>query len=264
MLTLGSDDLAAEVIGSYSVTLTAGQTKAAWAAATDAAFAAVDAKKRLDMSMGRARIKSPFSDYWYRRPAAWDASVREYQHDLHIPTWRKSDGPVLGDLFDSNGTLVEYDDRVDGGAASGARFTSYRTWSNGPAGAFISQSLTREVDASLLSQTHNVAVVNVVCTVVQLNAELAIGQSLVLNENGTATEDSLTTIEDRVNSALRSEVLENKKGEGARASLAQWTASREDVLNVPTAILNGVCRVNLNGTIHDVNTTVRVLSGGQG
>lgn len=263
VLTLDTDDLAAEVIGSYGVTITAGQTKAAWAAATDAAFAAVDAKKRTGLSMGRARIRSPFSGYWFRRPAAWDASVREYQHDLHIPTWRKSDGPVLGDLFDTNGTLVEYDDRVDGGAASAGRFTSYRTWANGPAGAFISQSLSREVDASLLSQDHNVDVVNVACTTVQLNAELAIGQSLVLNDDGTATEDSITQIENRVNNALRSDLLEDKKGEGPRASKAVWTASRDDILNVPNAVLTGVCILNLNGTIHDVITTVRVLSGGQ-
>jgi hypothetical protein len=263
VLTLDTDDLAAEVIGNSGVSITAGQTKAAWIAAQDAAFAAVDAKKRIDLSIGRARIASPFSGYLYRRPAAWAASVREYQHDLHIPTWRKSDGPCLGDLFDENGTLVEYDDRTDGGAASAARFTSFRTWSNGPAGAFISQSLTREVDASLLSQTHNMAVVDVACTVVQLNAELAIGQSLVLNDDGTATEDSLTTIEDRVNNALRLELLQDKRGDGARASLAGWTASRDDVLNVPDATLTAVCRLNLRGTIHDVATPVRVLSGGQ-
>ncbi len=259
----GGDDLAAEVIGSYGVSVTAGQTKAAWMAASDAAFAAVDAKKRIDLSAGRARIKSAFSDYWYRRPAAWDASIREYQHDVHIPTWRKADGPVLGTLFDTNGNLVEWDDRVDGGAGCAARFTTYRTWANGPASAFIAQSLTREVDASLLSQTHNVAVTNVCCTSVQLNGELAIGQVLVLNEDGTATEDSLTTIEDRINNGLSADLLQNKRGEGQRASLAVYTASREDILNVPGAILNGTTRLNLNGTIHSVATPVRVLSGGQ-
>ncbi len=258
VLTLGTDDLVAEVIGNFAVTITAGQTKAAWIAASDSAFATVDAKKRLDLSAGRARIKSAFSDYWYRRPAAWDASIREYLHDVHIPVWRKSDGPVLGDLFDTAGNLVEYDDRVDGGAASAARFTSYRTWANGPAGAFISQSVTREVDASLLSQTHNVAVTNVACTVVQLNAELAIGQVLVLNTDGTATEDSLKQIEKRVNDALEAELLANKKGEGQRASKAVWSAARDDLFNVPNAVMNGVLQLVLNGTIHDVETTVKV------
>jgi hypothetical protein len=263
VLTFASG-IVSETIGiSSTVLVTAGQTKAAWAAATDAAFAAVDAKKRINLSMGRARIRSPFSGWHLRRPAAWDASIREFQHDLHIPTWRKSDGPVLGDLFDENGTLAEYDDRVDGGVASSARFTSYRTWANGPAGAFISQDLTREVDASLLSQSHNQDVVNAACTTVQLNAELAIGQVLVLNDDGTATEDSISAIENRVNNALRSELLEDKRGEGPRASKAVWTASRDDVLNVPAAVLTGVCILNLNGTIHDVVTTVRVLSGGQ-
>jgi len=263
VLTLGADDLLAEVVSSLNVVVTAGQTKAAWMAASDAAFAAVDAKKRVNLSAGRARILSPFSSYWFRRPAAWDASIREYQHDVHIPTWRKADGPALGDLFDSNGTLVEYDDRVDGGAGSLARFTTYRTWSNGPAGAFISQDLTREVDASQLSGHQNMLVTNVACTVVQLNSELAIGQVLVLNENGTGTEDSLATIEARVNSALEAELLVDKFGEGQRASFAVWTAARDDILNVPLATLTGVVRLVLNGTIHSVATSVRVISGGQ-
>jgi hypothetical protein len=262
VLTMGSTDLAAELVSTQNVTITAGQTKAAWMAASDAAFAAVDAKFRIDLSAGRARILSPFSGFWFRRPAAWAASVREYQHDLHIPTWRKADGPCLGDLFDDAGSLVEWDDRVDGGAGSAARFTTFRTWSNGPAGAFIAQSLTREVDASLLSATHNVAVVNVACTTVQLNGELAIGESLVLNDDGTATEDSLSSIENRINTALERSLLANLRGEGPRASLAVYTASREDVFNVPNAVLNGVTRLNLRGTIHDVETPVRVLSGG--
>jgi hypothetical protein len=257
------DVVGAETSPSTQVSVTAAQTKAAWMAEIDAAFAAVDAKMRIDMSAGRARILSPFTGYQYRRPAAWAASLREYQHDLHIPTWRKSDGPVLGDLFDTDGALVEWDDRVDGGAACAARFTSFRTWSNGPAGAFIAQSFTRASDDSLLSRTHNVAVTNVACTTVQLNAELAIGESLILNADGTATEDSLSTIEDRINNALRSDLLENKKGEGPRASFAKYTASREDLFNVPEPILNGVTKLKVRGTIHTVNTPVKVLSGGQ-
>lgn len=239
------------------------QTKAAWMSAIDAAFASVDAQKRIDLSAGRGRVLSPFSGWYFRRPAAWAASIREYQHDLHIPTWRKADGPTGFDLHDEDGNLAEWDDRADGAAGSAARFTTFRTWSNGPAGAFIAQSLTREVDASLLSQTHNVAVTNVGCTVVQLNAELAIGESLVLNLDGTATEDALKTIEGRVNSALEFELLRNKRGEGQRASYAVWTASRDDILNVPEAKLTGTLVLQLNGTIHSVETTVRVLSGGQ-
>lgn len=259
-LTLGTDDLAAEVVSNWAVSITAGQTMAAWVASSDAAFAAVDAKFRINLGLGRARIASPFSGWNFRRSPAWEASIRQYRRDLdiHVPTWRKADGPTLGSLFNAAGALVEYDDRVYGGAASQARFTSYRTWANGPAGAFISQDLTREVDSSLLSLQHNVDVTNLACSTVQLNAELAIGQVLVLNEDGTATEDSLSTIEQRVNDALSEALLTNARGQGPRCSAVRWVASREDILNVPGAVLNAVCHLNLNGTIHSVQTPVRV------
>ena len=89
----------------------------------DREFAAVDAESRIDISAGRGRVFSPFSGWFFRRPAAWAASLREYGHDLHVATWRKDLGPTVFDLFDSNNQLVEWDDRVDGGAASAARFT---------------------------------------------------------------------------------------------------------------------------------------------
>lgn len=253
---------AAEVIGSYGVTLTAGQTKAAWMAASDAAFAAVDDKPRLDLSAGRGRVRSPFSGWLARRPAGWAASLREYQHDLHIATWRKSDGPTDFDLFDEDGNLVEWDDRVDGGAACAARFTSLRTWSNGPAGAFVTMSLTRASEGSLLGLTHNMAVVNLVCTTVQLNTEdAAIGVSLILEADGKATADSLAKIKKQVDNALHQAVLVNKLGEGPRASLCSWTPDADVLFNVPTPIMTGVCALLLNGTVHSVQTSVLVQTG---
>jgi hypothetical protein len=265
VLTLGAapaGDLAAEVVSTEDVAVTAGQLKAAWAASLESAFESIDGEFRIDLGMGRGRKASPLTSWNFRRNVAWAASLREYQHDLHIPTWRKSDGNTGWSLDDADGNLVEWDDRVDGGAGSAARFTTFRTWGNGPGGAFITQSLTREQDGSLLSQTHNVAVVNLACTVCQLNTENFIGRVLTLNDDGTATSDSLSTLESEVNAALELALLTNR-GEGARASLAVWTASKDDVLNVPNALLTGVCRLNLNGTIHDVDTRVRVLSGGQ-
>jgi hypothetical protein len=86
---------------------------------------------------------------------------------------------------------------------------------------------------------------------------------LILNEDGTATSDSLTTIQSEVNSALELALLQNARGEGQRASLAKWTPSGDDILNVAEATLTGVLELVLNGTIHSVDTTVRVRSGGQ-
>jgi hypothetical protein len=262
VLTFDADDLANEVIGSALAVVGAGQTKAQWMATIDSDFAPVDAAFRIDLAAGRGRVLSPFSFWLYRRSAMWLASLREYQHDLHIATWRKEDGPVDADLFDAEQNLVEWDDRVDGSAGSAARFTTMRTWANGPQGAFITLSLTREVEGSLLALTHNVAVTNLACTVVQLNTENVIGRSLVLNDDGTATTDSLNVIQSEVNSALELALLQNR-GEGQRASKAVWTPSSDDILNVPEPLLTGVLELNLNGTIHSVNTQVRVISGGQ-
>ncbi len=251
-----------ESISSQNVTVTAGQTKAVWAADIDSAFAAVDSKFRIDLSMGRGRVLSSFSGWAARRPAAWFASVREYQHDLHIATWQKNLGPTDADLFDEDGALVEWDDRADGGAASAARFTSLRTWANGPQGAFVTLSLTRAIEGSLLGLTHNVAVVNLACTTVQLNTEnAAIGVSLVLNPDGTATEDSLNSIKGQVDKALEQALLVNKLGEGPRASAAEWNPDRDTLFNVPTPVLTGVTDLLLNGTVHSVTTKVRVITG---
>lgn len=262
VLTLDTDDLAAEVIGSYGVTITAGQTKAAWMAAIDSAFAAVDAHFRISLSAGRGRVLSPFSGWLSRRPAGWAASLREYQHDLHRTTWRKSDGPSDFDLFDAAGNLVEWDDRVDGEAASAARFTALRTWANGPLGSFVALSLTRATEGSLLAHTSNVAVVNLCCTTVQLNTEdAAIGVDLDLNADGTATADSLATIKKQVDNALSQVLLVNKLGEGKRASAASWTPDATTLFNVPTPVLTGVTGLLLKGIVHSVTTSVVVQTG---
>lgn len=257
-LTLESDDLANEVIGITVPTISAGQTKAAWMAAITAEFAPIDANQRIDLSAGKARVYSPFSGWYLRWPAAWAASVREYAHDLHTPTWRKADGPTGWSLFDSDGTLVEWDDRVDGGAASAARFTSFRTWANGPVGAFLANSLTRASDASMLVQTHNNAVVNRARAVCQAATEDAVGRSLKKKADGTATTASLAEIESFVNGSLANDMLTNKMGEGPRASNVTWVAATDDNFSVPEPILNGTLTVDLNGTIHTVNTVTVV------
>ncbi len=247
----------AETIGTRSVTCVKGETMAAWVAAMDSAFASVDAQKRIDLGLGRLTKLSPITGWEFRRPVAWAASIREYQHDVQIPCWRKADGPLDGwGNEDANGNVAEFDDRTDGGGLAG-RFTCSRTYANGPAGPFIALSLTRATEGSLLSRTHNMAVANVGCTVVQAETEFAIGQVLILKSDGTATEASLTVLESRVNTALEKNLLQDKS-EGPRASSAVWRASRTDVLNVPAATLTGVLDLHLNGTLEQIATSVRV------
>lgn len=262
LLTLGSVDLTPEFIGMKDVTITKGETMAAWVAAMDAEFDSVDDEKRIDIGLGRGRKLSPITKWEFRRPVQWAAAIREYQHDLQIPTWRKADGPCKGwDLEDDDENTVEFDERSDGGALA-ARFTCFRTWPTGPSGAFIALSLTRAPEGSLLSRTHNAQVTNLACTVTQAETENAIGQVLVLDPaTGKGTDAALQKIETRVNKALETNLLESKK-EGPRASMATWSASRDDVLNVPGAKLHGTLRLELNGTIEEIDTVVEVLTAG--
>jgi hypothetical protein len=262
-LTLNTTDLAAEVISAAGLTIVSNQTKSAWMAARDAEFATLDAQPRIDLSAGRSNEPSPFSGWERRVPAAWLASVREYQHDLHIPTWRKDLGPVGvgGGLFNSSGDLVEWDDRVDGGAGSAARFTTLRTWANGPRGTFVTLSLTRAGDGQIASLTHNQVVINAAANTVQIATENVIGRTLQLNSDGTATKESLGVIASEVNNALRLVLLADR-GEGPRVSSAVWSADPSVVFNVPEPIMLGVLRLLLNGTVHSVETRVRVQANG--
>lgn len=261
VLTFDTTDLAAEEIASHLVTIEKVQTHAAYVAAQDAAFTSIDGQKRVDISIGRARMLSPITSWEFRRPSFWRLSTREYQHDVHIPCWRKADGPLNNcDMTDGTGRVVEHDERVDGGGLAG-RFSCLRTYANGPNGAFGALSLTRATEGSLLSRTHNMAVANLACTVVHAETENAIGQVLVLKSDGRGTTESLSLIEGRVNSALQIALLQDN-GEGPRASSAVWRASRDDILNIPGATLNGTLFLLLNGTLEKINTVVRVQTGG--
>jgi hypothetical protein len=260
----GGDDLAAEVIGSRLVTLTAGQTKAAWAAATVAAFQSIDSAPRISLAFGRARKASPFTGWNFRRSANWAASIREYQHDIHIAPWRKNDGTLGWSLQGLDKKLAEWDDRVDGGIGCANRFTTFTTWGNGPVGTFIALSLTRAEDSSLRVMTHNMNVVNLVQALTQTATEDAlIGVTLDLNDDGTATEADLAAIATRVNASYELDVTVNKQNEGKRASSCRWIPNTTDILNIPEATVTGVTLLQLGGTVLRVNTSVAIQSGGQ-
>lgn len=259
VLTLDTGDLEDEVIGSFGVSITAGETKAEHVAEMDAEFADVDAERHINIAFGRGWKASPILGYRFRRPSSWAASIREYQHDVHIPTWQKELGPLSGwDLEDEDGVLVEHDERVDGGALA-ARFTCLRTYSNDN-GVFVALDLTRAGDDAALSLHHNMAVANVACQVVQKEAENAIGQVPTLKDDGTghATPEALSQISSRVNTALQNALLSNVAGEGQRASSARWIPSVDDDLRGPNATLTYVTELNLRGTIVQVRGAVKV------
>lgn len=258
VLTLGTTDLDAEVIASHRVSVRRVETNAAYLATVGASFASIDAQRRVDLGVGRGYVESPWHQWQLRRPSSWAASVREYSQPIHVPTWRKADGPLGGwSLENGFGVVTEIDARNDAGALGG-RFTCLRTWANGPEGAFVENSLTRATEGQLLSLTHNMHVANIACSVAQAACEDAIGQLLVLKTNGRPTAASLARITSRVNRALEEALLADVEGEGPRASAAVWTANPDANLSVVNATLDGVLDLKINGTIAKIATRVRV------
>lgn len=258
VMTFGSGLAAEGPILSSTVTIVKNQTLAAYVSAEAAAFATVDGQKRLDLGIGRAVAPvSSITGWSFRRPAQWPVCIREYQHDVQIATYEKDFGPLDGwSLTDANGNAQEFDERVNGGGLAG-RFTCLRSYANGPLGAFVALSLTRDTEGALLSRTHNMAVADVAQTVVQKTTEDEIGRTLQLNDDGTGTEASLSKIEKRVNKQLQVNLLQNFK-EGPRASKAVWSASRTDVLSAPDATLNGTLDLVINGTLEQIDTSIVV------
>lgn len=234
-------------------------TKALWKAGVPATYETVADEERVNLGAGRVRIVSPFSGWNYRRGASWVASIREYQHARHITTWRANDGPISGaDLNDADGNLVEFDQRVDGGLLEYG-FTCLRTFSNN-VGTYIAMDLTRADENDPLSYHHNMSVANAAQTIVQRETTKFIGETPLLNADGsgTMTADELASYKARVDRALQLGLLVNVNGEGPMASSATYTPASDDVLNVPGGTLNGVVTLNLRGTVVNVSTTVRV------
>jgi hypothetical protein len=94
--------------------------------------------------------------------------------------------------------------------------------------------------------------------VCQAATENAIGASLIKKADGTAEKASLAEIESFVNTSLENDLLSNKRGEGPRVSSAVWVAATDDNFSIPEPILNGTLTINLRGTVHTINTQVKV------
>lgn len=257
VMTCAASTFVAETIGSCTASVTLTETDAAWVAAVDALFAAISSSERVDPAAGRLTKGSPITGYTMRRPVAWAYTIRGYQRDLKFTTWQKDQGALDGWGIDG-----EHDERVTAGLIA-ARFTCARTWSNGPAGAFIAQGLTRATDGSILGMSHNLDVANVGQTVCQRETENFAGLTLNLNRpdgsgKRTAKATVLADLAAKVNTELRRNLLEDIEGTGGRASFAQWTPSTNDDLGVVNATLTGSLELELNGTIVHIATTGRV------
>jgi hypothetical protein len=261
-ITLGTEDLTPETVAGYTVTIETVRDYTVLVTQQNALFGSIDDERRIDISFAKAKRRSPILQYSIRRSPAWSASIEEYASriaDLHQATWKKSKGSLPDWSMETDGVVDEYDERTIGGALN-ARFTCFRTWGNGPRGTFLALSLTRANEGSLLSRTHNMHVANLVCSTIQAEAENAIGEDLELEDSGKATAASLAIIETRINKSLA--LALRSRGFGNRASSCVWKADKDSVLNVPGAKLLGVADLRLRGTLEQIDTAVRVPTGG--
>lgn len=250
---------APEQIAAEDVTISQGTTLAAWGAAQITEFAGVSSSPEIDIAAGRARRTLPYSGWYARIPAAWEAFLREFAQPAQQPAWRKDLGALGSSLTDEAGNTVEWDDRLQGEAFTQAGFTALRSWGNGPIGTFVAMTLTRADEGSLLQQTQNKAVVDIARTVCQAATENVVGRVLEKKTDGSgeATEDALREIETYVNGELEKALLVDN-GTGALCSGAVWTASRADRYDSPAATMHGVLVLTLNGVVHTVETVVKV------
>lgn len=253
-LTL-ANGLADEDIGTAAATIVEGQTIAAWAAEVVDHFAGIDAQYAIDISMGRYPEVSPVTQWLRRWPASVFASVREYSFPEHVATWRKDDGPVAVDSSRNPAFTTEYDDRIHQ-LGNANRFTTLRTWANGPRGVFVCTSRTRGSVGLQLSQTHQVAVFNKGLRIVQNVTENFIGRNVVLDAEGHAESDERSQLEGEVATEL-SVLMQDVKGEGQQCSSATWKMATDDDLNTPEATVTGYFEIKFNGTIFGVNTIAR-------
>lgn len=259
ILSVATGTFAAEVIGAYGVSITSDESTWALEAAAQAAeYAAVNSPDgRLSLGFGFRRMICPMTSWAFRRSAAWFASLREYRQDrdLHNTTWHRKIGALEDAVLGADDT--EHDERNDGGALAG-RFTCFTTLANG-SGTYIAKDLTRAADDSTLLLPSNVQVTNEVCRIVHAETTRIIGGDVVLNADGTIDANQAVDLEEGVNGALSRGILrEHVAGRGPRASACRWTASRDDDLRGPGAVMTGVCTLNLRGVISSVSTEVVV------
>jgi hypothetical protein len=175
---------------------------------------------------------------------------------MHESTWWRAFGPLVG--WYAHSSDDDYDNRVHGTPYAGAlagRFVSFSSLSNSP-GEFIAKDVTRSNPEDVLFLTNNVHVVNLACTIVNVESVRILGQTLVLDSDGTATKETIITIESVINSALHRAMLPG--GNENHCSSVQWIMKRGDDLRGPAAIVRGILSLGLAGTISHVDTKVEV------
>ncbi len=193
----------------------AGQTEAAWTTAVLADFAAVSAK-RLCVGVGHYNMPSPIPingvSYRYRRPKAWSLACRQVQVPPQRHAGRVKDGSlteiVVDPTNDPSDGFVYHDERINPGF-DGARFAACRTR--------IKKKGFFNCNPNLMSDTGSVFtllplgnVMDIGCSILNEVGTEEINEDISLNRNGTVTEDTALTLEQKFGQAFKDNMLARK------------------------------------------------------
>jgi hypothetical protein len=221
-----------------TISITGSESKATWAAAlgtivNGASPAAAKENFRIFWRGGRGRRISPIYKHRKRRPIAWFEASRTMLHDLHVSSAATAFGPLDGvDLNDENGSLAEFDQRVDGGLLE-ARIGCLMSHDE-LAGAYVALPLTGAADNSALSRVPSVAVGQLACRVAKAALTRCLGQHLIAQAGtGYLAPVSADRIEQYVQGRLSAALLTNARNEGQRAANVVFEISKTTDVRTP-------------------------------
>lgn len=256
--------LEANVTGA-DISITGVEAKATHVAALDllvngATPTAAKQIHKVGVRLGYARRKSPLYSHRKRRPMVWAETCRMMAHSPHVSAGKVELGPLEGwDINDENGNLVEFDQRVDGGALE-ARIGCLMTHDD-LAGAYVALPLTLDTDDGALSRVPTVLVGQLGCRVAKREMTLKIGAELSLKSDGTITEASAQRIEEYVKGRLEAALL-SAGPEGPLANSVAVAISRDTDMRTPGTQLPYTVTIDGYAYLERTAGTVRMQPGG--
>jgi hypothetical protein len=225
-----------------------------------------DEHSRVCCSAGGCNIRSVLASHhanWeFRRHPAWCGAMRFMQYTIATSLAKVKNGPIADtSITDAAGLLVEHDSRATSGLASlngsNGRFLTLRTYDR-KSGVYIAVPSMLHAAGSDFSRVHLRAVMDRACSIARDTLTNELADDIVLNDDGTARETELVTIEKAVGQQLRRQLRlgSTDPAAPALASSAYLTLARDDALGTPGTPLTGTLRVVPLGYIEAISITI--------
>lgn len=238
-----------------SVTLTGTEPEVDWIAALGAEFDSV-AKPRVCGAGGFGWVKSGLTGWYTRMPAGALIGAHYMKLDLQRSAARVKSGKIDGvTLHDSNGDLIEHDERVVGGLLA-HRIACLRTFdSKGGVKqppVYVALPVLMHAPGSDFSRLQLGCLMDKVEQVINDQLEDELEDDVELKTDGTMTATERARIMEAVNGRVDREVVRKKQ-----ASAVSWTMASDDVFTPDGGTVTGECTIRYRGYIERFETTYR-------